>query len=54
MEFDINPEWHTLITYNPPGLNPTMVGPNPNQSPDRYPSRMTVTSLRSTDRFPVR
>ena len=36
MEFDINPEWHTLITYNPPGLNPTMVGPNPNQSSDRY------------------
>jgi hypothetical protein len=36
MEFDINPEWHTLNTYNPPGLNPTMVGPNPNQSPDRY------------------
>ena len=36
MEFDINPEWHSLNTYNPPGLNPTMVGPNPNQSPDRY------------------
>jgi hypothetical protein len=36
MEFDINPEWHTLITYNPPGLNATMVGPNPNQSSDRY------------------
>ena len=38
MEFDINPEWHTLITYThgPHGLNPTMVGPNPMQSPDRY------------------
>ena len=36
MEFDINPEWHSLNTYNPPGLNPTQVGPNPNQSPDRY------------------
>ena len=36
MEFDINPEWHSLNTYNPPGLNPTMVGPNPNQSLDRY------------------
>ena len=38
MEFDINPEWHTLITYTHGrhGLNPTMVGPNPMQSPDRY------------------
>jgi hypothetical protein len=38
MEFDINPEWHTLITYThgAHGLIPTMVGPNPMQSPDRY------------------
>jgi hypothetical protein len=37
MEFDINPEWHTFITYaHNPGLVPTMVGPNPMQSPDRY------------------
>jgi Phosphodiester glycosidase len=38
MEFDINPEWHTLITYTHGrhGLSPTMVGPNPMQSPDRY------------------
>jgi hypothetical protein len=38
MEFDINPEWHTLITYthSAHGLVPTMVGPNPMQSPDRY------------------
>ncbi len=37
MEFDINPEWHTLITYtHNPGLVPTMVGPNPNQSDNRY------------------
>ena len=37
MEFDINPEWHTLITYtHNPGLVPTMVGPNPNQSVNRY------------------
>jgi len=38
MEFDINPEWHTLITYihGAHGLVPTMVGPNPMQSPDRY------------------
>jgi hypothetical protein len=38
MEFDINPEWHTLITYthSPHGLVPTMVGPNPMQSPSRY------------------
>jgi hypothetical protein len=38
MEFDINPYWHTLITYThgAHGLVPTMVGPNPMQSPDRY------------------
>ena len=38
MEFDINPEWHTLITYThgAHGLVPTMVGANPMQSPDRY------------------
>jgi hypothetical protein len=37
MEFDINPEWHTLITYSHRhGLDPTMVGPNPNQAPTRY------------------
>jgi hypothetical protein len=37
MEFDINPEWHTLITYtHNPGLVPTMVEPQPMQSPDRY------------------
>jgi hypothetical protein len=37
MEFDINPEWHTLITYSHRhGLDPTMVGPNPNQSDNRY------------------
>ncbi len=37
MEFDINPEWHTLITYSHEhGLGPTMVEPQPQQSPDRY------------------
>jgi Phosphodiester glycosidase len=38
MEFDINPEWHTLITYthSAHGLVPTMVGSNPMQSSDRY------------------
>jgi hypothetical protein len=39
MEFDINPEWHSLFTYthtHGSGLIPTMVGPNPNQSVDRY------------------
>jgi hypothetical protein len=38
MEFDINPEWHTLITYTHAtnGLTPTMVGPNPNQAATRY------------------
>ena len=38
MEFDINPEWHTLITYThgAHGLIPTVVGPNPMQSSDRY------------------
>ena len=37
MEFDINPEWHTLITYthNPVSFRPWS-GPNPNQSADRY------------------
>lgn len=37
MEFDINPEWHTMITYSHRhGLGPTMVEPQPQQSPDRY------------------
>jgi hypothetical protein len=38
MEFDINPEWHTLITYTHGGhgLVPTMVGPNPMQPATRY------------------
>jgi hypothetical protein len=37
MEYDINPEWHTMITYSHKhGLDPTMVEPQPQQSPDRY------------------
>ena len=37
MEFDINPYWHTLITYSHQHrLNPHMVEPQPNQSADRY------------------
>jgi hypothetical protein len=37
MEFDINPEWHTLITYaHQHGLVPTEVGPNPMQPATRY------------------
>jgi Phosphodiester glycosidase len=37
MEFDINPEWHTMITYShKDGLGPTMVEPQAQQSPDRY------------------
>jgi len=37
MEFDINPEWHTLITYSHHhGLGPTMVEPQDQQSPNRY------------------
>jgi len=38
MEFDINPEWHTLITYThgANGLVPTVIGPNPMQPPTRY------------------
>ncbi|MGH3262372.1 MAG: phosphodiester glycosidase family protein, partial [Trebonia sp.] len=37
MEFDINPEWHTMITYSHKnGLGPTMVEPQDQQSPDRY------------------
>jgi len=37
MEFDINPEWHTLITYSHQhGLDPTMVEPQPMQNATRY------------------
>jgi hypothetical protein len=37
MEFDINPEWHTLITYtHQHGLVPTPVGPQPMQPATRY------------------
>ena len=38
MEFDINPEWHTLITYTHQHghLVPTMVEPQPMQSATRY------------------
>lgn len=37
MEFDINPEWHSLITYSHEhGLVPRFVEPQPNQSPNRY------------------
>jgi len=38
MEFDINPDWHTLITYTHThnhGLVPRLVEPQPNQSADR-------------------
>ena len=37
MELDINPDWHTLITYtHHTRFLPRMVEPQPNQSPDRY------------------
>jgi hypothetical protein len=37
MEFDINPDWHTLITYtHQHGLVPKMVEPQPNESDERY------------------
>ena len=37
MEFDINPEWHTLNTYtHQQGLVPTPVEPQPMQSATRY------------------
>jgi hypothetical protein len=37
MEFDINAEWHTLITYtHGNGLIPRLVEPQSQQSPDRY------------------
>jgi Phosphodiester glycosidase len=37
MEYDINPEWHTLITYSHRnGLGAAMVEPQAQQSPDRY------------------
>jgi hypothetical protein len=38
MQLDINPEWHTLITYNHRNhqLVPTMVESQPMQSASRY------------------
>ena len=37
MEFDINPDWHTLITYtHGRTLVPKMVEPQPHQPADRY------------------
>ena len=37
MQFDINPYWHTLITYtHRHGVVPRMVEPQPNQSAGRY------------------
>jgi hypothetical protein len=37
MEFDINPDWHTLISYtHDGGLTPKMVEPQPKQPSDRY------------------
>lgn len=37
MQFDINPYWHTLITYtHQHGLVPKMVEPQPNHPADRY------------------
>ena len=37
MELDINPDWHTLITYtHHGGFVPRLVEPQPNQSPSRY------------------
>jgi hypothetical protein len=38
MEFDINPEWHTLITYTHQHdqLVPTLVEPQPMEPPTRY------------------
>jgi Phosphodiester glycosidase len=37
MEFDINPEWHTLIAYSHEhGLVPKLVEPQPNQPANRY------------------
>ena len=37
MEYDINPEWHTMITYSHRnGLGASMVEPQNQQSPNRY------------------
>ncbi len=37
LQFDINPYWHTLITYtHDQGLHPKLVEPQPNQSAGRY------------------
>ena len=55
MEFDINPEWHTLITYtHQHGLVPTMVEPQPMQSRTVTWSQMTATSWPCTGVFPDR
>ena len=56
MEFDINPEWHTLITYtHHHGLVPTMVEPQPEAvRPPATSSPTTATSSPSTGPCPVR
>ena len=37
MEYDINPEWHTMITYSHKhGLGPKMIEPQDQQTADRY------------------
>jgi hypothetical protein len=49
MQFDINPYWHTLITYrHQRGLVPTMVEPQPNTPRSATSSRTTATSSPST------
>ena len=55
MQFDINPEWHTLITYtHHHGLRPTQVGPNSSSPPAATSSPTTATSSRSTGACRVR
>ena len=56
MEFDINPEWHTLITYThgPTVSSRRWSGPTRSSRPTAISSPTTVTSSPSTAAYPVR
>ena len=55
MEFDINPEWHTLITYtHHDGLTARLVEPQPKSRPTATWFPTTVTSSPSTSACPDR
>ena len=55
MQFDINPEWPSLITYSHQGgLSPTKSCPTSSSPPPATSSRTTATSSPSTDACPDR